>query len=500
MPGLKLPGIAGGGESYSKAPKVLVTKPETISDLGWLRWAIPLTALALWLAGLPAPHPDDLFFGGAAIHLAEGHGMGNPWVGNWLQEHFQTDRFYVQLPYHTTLLGNWLRVTGVSTAALRAFALLGATLGAFGLADALRRGGAGRRWIAAACGLWTIFLLYYGIRADSLGLGLIAAGHLLLVRQRPAAQIPGLWLAGLGAASHPFALAVALPVVGSHFIVAWCRQPLDRRLRFTIGAFAAGLVGAAAIVGLGYVMIGGEVSEFLRVFNAHKALALPAPAQRWEFFYGQFLDGRENLRRLPFAAGAAVLLVIDAWRNRGAPHLWWLVAGIVLLGVTGYFLYAQYSARYLVFALFISLTLTTRAHSSRVWRWSLATFLVLATWSDALLLGVRGLRPAGTYVTALRSTIASSSHPHIVLDEFTVRYLYDFQPPARTRDWSVGRPAGGRPMWFPIASKPADELWVVSAYKLAHTVSGSDVTPRYLEVAGRQLRSIELGVDLRAIP
>lgn len=83
---------------------VLVSKPKTNSDLGWLRWATPITALALWPTGLRAPHPD-LFSRSAAIHLTDGHGMGNSWGGNWPQEHFQTDRFYVQLPYHTTLLG-----------------------------------------------------------------------------------------------------------------------------------------------------------------------------------------------------------------------------------------------------------------------------------------------------------------------------------------------------------------------------------------------------------
>lgn len=113
---------------------------------------------------------------------------------------------------------------------------------------------------------------------------------------------------------------------------------------------------------------------------------------------------------------------------------------------------------------------------------------------------MRSLHPAAASVTALRSTTASLPHPKVVLNEFTNRHIYDFQPPARTRDGQAGLPAGGRPVGLPIASKPADELWVVTGYKMAHTVSGSDVTPRYLEVAGKPLRSIELGVYRRVIP
>jgi hypothetical protein len=136
----------------------------------------------------------------------------------------------------------------------------------------------------------------------------------------------------------------------------------------------------------------------------------------------------------------------------------------------------------------------------RTWAVAIGGFLILATWSDVFLHYARILPPPPPAIAQLRSAIATSSQSHVVLDEFSIRYLYDFRPPVKTRDWQVGRPAGGRSLGFPIADKPADELWVVSAYKLAHAVSGSRVQPPYLGIAGRPFRSIELGVDLRLVP
>ncbi len=481
-----------------------MTTPAPTSGLGWLRWAIPLAGVLLWFAGFPAPHSDDLFFGGAAIHLAQGHGLGNPWVGNWLQQHFHSDAFYVQPPYHTWAQGAWLWLVGISGATLRAFPLAWSTVGAVAVADALIRGGVPRRIAGLATIVWFGFILYYGLRADALGLGLIGAGHLLLVRPSTLSRVVGLWLCGLGAATHPFALTVAIPVLAAHLgVAAWQSPTATDRRRLLLGAGAAAAAGAILIAVLGVALIGGEVGEFFRIFNHHRNLALPGALQRWDYFSGQFLLGRESLRRLPFVIGAIGLIGFGAWRGPAAVRVRWCCLGLAFMSGLGYTLYAQYLARYLVFALFLLLPLAGNALAASGWPRGAALILALLTCgtaTDFLALAARRIPPPAADVEKLRAKIATDKHPILVLDEFSIRYLYDFRPPARTRDWQVGRPAGGRLLGFPVAQKPAEELWVVNTYKLARAVSGLSLVPSYLQFGGHSFRSLELGVDLAAVP
>lgn len=477
--------------------------PERSIGPGWLAWSIPLAGLVLWLAGFPAPHSDDLFFGGAAIHLAQGHGLGNPWVGNWLQEHFHSDAFFVQPPYHTWTQGAWLWLVGISGGTLRAFALLWSTVGAVAVADALVRGGVNRRSVFGAVVVWYGFILFYGLRADALGLGLIGAGHLLLVRPSTPLRIVGIWLCGLGAATHPFALTVAIPVLAAHLGVELRMTPPERRGRRLVGAAAAATAGAILIAVLGVALIDGEIREFFRIFNHHRSLAVPDASLRWNYFSGQFLLGREALRRLPFVIGAIGLLGLAAWRGPAAGRVRWCGLALAVMTGLGYILYAQYLARYFVFALFLLLPLAGQALKSAGWPRSgvvILALLAFGTATDFLALAARRLPPPPEDVTKLRAQIAADTHPILVLDEFSIRYLYDFRPPARTRDWQVGRPAGGRPLGFSVSQKPAEELWVVNTFKLAHAVSGLPVVPRYLQLAGHSFRSLELGVDLAVVP
>jgi hypothetical protein len=375
-------------------------------------------------------------------------------------------------------------------------------IAAWALADALRRAGVARLWVALACAVWATFILGYGLRADALGLGLVGAGHLLLARHNEVARMAGLWLSGLGVAAHPFALAVAVPVVGAHLVIAIRRAPAGQRGRLALIAAATALGGAALVALLGAWIVDGEVSEFLHVFREHRAMALPGAAQRWDFFSSQFLLGKEAWRRLPFVVLALLILGTTAWRSPTKSPLRWVLAALLVFGGIGFCLYAQYLARYLSFALFLALPLVTVDEKNAGHRLTgalVAAVLLLATPTDVIALVARSLPPPPARIAALRETIASAPHTHIVLDEFSMRYLYDFRPPAHARDWQVGRPAGGLPLGLPITAKPSNELWVVSTYKLAHAITGLAVAPVYLPFGGHPWRSLELGVDLSVV-
>jgi hypothetical protein len=73
--------------------------------------------IAMALLGFPFPFLDDLFYTGTALNLAQGGGLENP-----LLEHFGP--FYFYPPGYAFFLAGWLKLFGISSAAIIVFHIL----------------------------------------------------------------------------------------------------------------------------------------------------------------------------------------------------------------------------------------------------------------------------------------------------------------------------------------------------------------------------------------
>ncbi len=74
----------------------------------------------LWLLDFPKPYVDDLFYTGAGLNMANGGDFSNSRLSRQFAEHFA---FYYP-PFHEYVLAGWLKVFGISPAALTGFQMV----------------------------------------------------------------------------------------------------------------------------------------------------------------------------------------------------------------------------------------------------------------------------------------------------------------------------------------------------------------------------------------
>ncbi len=72
----------------------------------------------LWLLDFPKPFIDDLFYTGAGMNLADGGDLSNPFAVRYFPgQHF----FFAYPPVHSYALAGWLKIFGISAAAMTGF-------------------------------------------------------------------------------------------------------------------------------------------------------------------------------------------------------------------------------------------------------------------------------------------------------------------------------------------------------------------------------------------
>ena len=84
-------------------------------------WAILASLFlfgALWAMDFPDPMADDLFYSGASLNLAKGGDLSNPLLA---RQHFPGHLFLIYPPVHPYAQGWWMKVFGISAAAITGF-------------------------------------------------------------------------------------------------------------------------------------------------------------------------------------------------------------------------------------------------------------------------------------------------------------------------------------------------------------------------------------------
>jgi len=454
-------------------------------DIPFALGAVFIGMLGVWW-GLPWPHIDDPGAVGAAVSIAGGHGLRNPWLHDWLGA-LGTDRYFSQPPIHAWSLGAWLRLWGVSTTSLLAFQWLCIAVVMVGVARWLRRLGGTHvdclLGAALACGM----LLTHGLRHDTLAFALMAAGFTLV----DASANVGVWLIGysliaLAPATMPLTAACVLPGLVWH---GWANRP---SWRTRLGWAAGGLAVAVALLSFS---VGHAWAEFWRVFTAHARMRAPSEAALG-LFQEKLTFGYEASLNLPVWLALAACTWIAFRRGDTAGRRFRLAPLCALVATT-------------VFAV----ALYARAAAPLLPHLALATGAVLLaslptgktkSLGVALLVGAALVRHSGLLLSLassphLRPTdrrdfltdLAHRSPSRLVVDHIALREVFDYRPPANAVDWlSTLKTAG--PGAFDLARKPPTDAWLVSEYMLAKESPGSSAQPRVLQIGRHRFGSIPL--------
>lgn len=410
--------------------------------------------LALWLGGYPRPNVDDGFFAGAGIHLAETGRLNNPWITGWMGwlPGVHADRFLLQPPLYPLVLAGWLMLAGISTASLTGF---GCSLG---LASSLavwvlfRRlsSSAAAAWLAAGVvGAW---LLFRGLRPESLALLLVVTGQLALLHPRgPAGWFLGGMLGSAAVLAHPFWVVLVVPGTLLQITGPGAGPAPGRHL----GSLAAGIVLVAGAFVLG---LGDNYRPFIQDLTAHVRFVAPAGDQL-KVFLAHFQVGYDFYRNL-IVVGLALLCLLWGGRSAWTAGLAWL--GVQLLG---FYLYAAQSAMFLILlAGLVPLLLCPRQAGWRR-RLHFAPALILLAWYGAQH-SLQWLADRQHDHRARREDVlaylAANVPSQVVFDATTLRTVFDYRPPAGAVDlpwaWSPGR----ADRWWSPDHLAARDCWVVN--------------------------------------
>jgi hypothetical protein len=433
-----------------------------------------LLLLVLWAVlawrGFPFPHPDDGRFTGAALNMAAGGGLENPLLE-------KSGPYYLYPPFYDFFLAEWLKVAGISAATVIFFHLAVCFATSWLVLEIFRAWGRGG-WGWAGVLVYIDYIANFGLRSDALGLFFI----MLSVRLGLAASRAGAgfapFLAFLGMATHPPLLAIGLPWI---FWLVVTRPPAR------IGAMAGG-----AGVGLFLLLIlHGDLFGFIRGFLENQAKSrqdnVAWLAQEWfrpqNIFKVALLPvlslaiaGRKIKRDgmsvsdvtflLALALGVYVMLG-SLTGNR-------LIGLIAVLGVLGY------------------LTASPgRGGAGRLLVW-IALVVFCVSIGRPLVEGLVEKKPSAAEAQALKEQVRQASYSRVVIDWWSLRYVFDFRPPAGAACISSSqRPRDGYVLLFP------GECGVISVAAVAEFQLKDPGLPQpgYLRIAGLRVGRWLLNAD-----
>lgn len=424
-----------------------------------------LLALLLLLAigaaftlGLPLPTTDDLFFYGAPIQIAQGGGLENPPLRGFL-EGLGTTAYFCHVPLHPWALGLWLKLWGVSSAAILAFVWTVYAIGAAGLEILLRR----LRWaLPERLLLLLVYLTLHLVsasRPDGLALALALSGGAVLSFDHRGRFFAGSLLLGFGVLAYPMAalwglLAAALNWLGT--------LPAQRR---PWSAFALPFAAAAIIcAALFWWMLDGRLAEWLRVFQwvrAERGRPLWLMAQ----LVAEFLAApRRDVLLVPVLFCLPVsLLLAWRWRQRLPAQTLPTVALALLTSLGCALLYfAHSSMQTSILCGFLAAGAVITATGSRLALAGL-TGVYLCTFSLWWLqAGFRQEPPAAERAAARAAAARAVAEKRALrIDSASARYAFDFRLPPEAYDVIYSTTA--RPYAPPFAQREAaGETWILA--------------------------------------
>ncbi|HSI15171.1 MAG TPA: hypothetical protein VK961_24170 [Chthoniobacter sp.] len=303
--------------------------------------------------------------------------MSNPQMHDTLEKWgLRTDRWYAYPPLASLVLGSWLRVFGVSAAALFAFQILLNCCVQLCLFWICRRLQLHALWPLALGLIFFLGTLVWGMRPEPQSfLCLLLGVAFLLGAPLPNLFASSFFLSMAGAMSPQAGLFAAPLLVASLATGRWRDATWPERSRDLL-LFASGLLVTA---GLFHLSIGGQWTDFLSDFRKHLSIGVGGGQSRLDLLLSYFhwmTFGVEWLRAIAIL-GALVLIALalasrGKWRSKLYPIA--LLLGVLATLVTsipaGYRLHLLFNGLFLAVALSLPLF---RSDAIRLtWLWPAA--------------------------------------------------------------------------------------------------------------------------------
>lgn len=377
----------------------------------------------------PDPMADDLFYSGASLNLAKGGDLSNPLLA---RQHFPGHLFLIYPPVHPYVLGWWLKVFGISAAAITGFQALMYVIIAAATILYLRRQGA-PVWVEwlAPLGVMSAFMSN-GLRPEALAVALTMAGFAVMECSSRGiiAVFAGYFLMALGAATAP--RVTLFSGVLMLFAGRNCWHAAREGFRDLVVFFAAMFAGVLVAFLFFLWLLDFHLGDFWHAFR-HYAVLVGGSKFLYLYRYYKIYVSTTQLPVFPLAFA----LLLLAWRAPWTPTKW---LGVLLLATllpqfmigglgngTIWFVFLS------VFALAAHLSRKSPGRSRTVALASaLAVVALLANFKTFM--HVTGIVSGEIKSTPGRrlgeARVMRVTPEHTVLvDQFTARYVFDYRIP-----------------------------------------------------------------------
>lgn len=434
---------------------------------------------------------DDLFFAGAGVSVAKGEGLKNPWLNPWLAQ-FGTDKFYVQTTFQAYLLGWWLKLFGISAKAILSLQCLANFASSCLLVTLLKRAGFNALMLAGSLLCFVLFTLSCGLRPEVFGILCILGAIWLWLGKEVWKWFLGCFLGACAPLFTPFHFSIIVPLGLTWLYVKNKSKTRTRPIYFEIFVAFTGALSAYALL---VVSVDFQTVEFLQTIKLVAASKIPQEAGKLKVLLDQLCLGYEPIFKMPSYLFPYFVFAIRLIQEKPKSyHDNFLPALMILIGFTALAIlsYTQQLAKYLPI-----LSLLTGGLMVAKWPPSTTRRFVQAAWFFVLGLA---LTPALLYEifkaiqiqkkfaktkdkTGIIRQIENNGKT-LFLDEYAIRYFYDFRPPEHTLDWLHCRDP--RSLTSLLEDKPAFASWLVDTKKLALYVPDSGVSLRPLVFLGKK--------------
>lgn len=394
-------------------------------------------AVALWL---PVTFVDDTVFSGPAIKFAKtGHLTSFLLDVRQLEELQSTSKPFWYPPIFFYALGWWLTAFGCSTSSALCFFATLAAVTTFGFSLTLSRFGCAPYWcLGSALVAWTTFYAAttYGLRPEPLGLALLFVGLALIPSSRNFSQLAGFFFCALSILTAPRLAPWVAAYGGLATVAILTRQDVSRAAPWLLLSCSAIVgVGCAALVFL--ISIDFDWPAFSNVFFSHLALRTPTFSDGW-FVVSLFItQGFGPLNwfgvLVVLLSGCLIATVFGFWKDITPLVLTSSLGAVIALRSGG--------CEYGLAAIFLYLTTLGLwglvPSSRRINRWRNCAFA-----ASVLLAGVPLLVTSAAFFKSgyfqreswasyreIKQVVAARSWAAVWIDEFTLRYVFDFDPP-----------------------------------------------------------------------
>lgn len=414
-----------------------------------------LLCTALWQSGLPRPMIDDLFFVGAGINMANGGELENPWIE---RQSFPTHKFFVHPPLHSFLIATWCALFSVHSEALLALQSCFYFMFCLSLILLLKQFGCPPFFYHLSPLIMIASFLDLGLRPEAAAAAFMFFGLAVLhfARRSEVGTVIGFLIVFLGGSISGRTALFSLAFAASPFLRGLGHSGwLSTRKLFYLS-----LIGAFIALFTNLYLISFDLPGFLRLFLFH------AKHRTAVFNFASWATIKLGFAQVPFVFCSFFFFAVSVFPLSNLRFFQFrcaflLMTCFVIYGVTGALGHGLFCFVFLLFAMLCSIPQFIHHRKILLFLSFVAIGLAPARSLFPLFAASIGKTEAPKINSDAWKQISSRLPKHltVLVDSWTMRYLFNYSPPDPVYDWSFSSPfpgtiAPGTP------SQPSD-CWVI---------------------------------------